>query len=142
MRTLLMTFVFLFTLLAGPLRADDAFDPPTRAAIKDVITKQLEAISRDDGAAAEAFASKSIRDKFGDGSAFMAMVHKNYEALVRPKSTAFGATEGSPHGPLQSVTIVAADGTVWTATYSFEKADGVWRITGCGLERNEGQQEI
>ena len=142
MRTLLITIVSFFTLVTGPSWADDAFDPPTRAAIKDVITKQLEAISRDDGTAAEGFASKSIREKFTDGPAFMAMVHKSYGALIRPKSTAFGATEDSPHGPLQTVTIVAADGTVWTAIYSFEQADGAWRITGCGLERNEGQQAI
>ena len=141
MRMVLVTIVTVVLLAAGPLRAD-SFDPPTRAAIQGVITKQLEAISRDDGNAAEEFASKGIREKFHDGPAFMAMVRKNYGALVKPKSTAFGAIESSPHGPLQTVTIVAADGTVWTAIYSFEQADGAWRITGCGLQRNQGQQDI
>ena len=142
MRTLLVTIVSALLLTAGPLWADDAIDPPTRTAIQGVITKQLEAITRDDGTAAEEFASKGIRDKFQDGPAFMSMVHKNYGALVHPKSTAFGAAESSPHGPLQTVTIVAADGTVWTAIYSFEQADGAWRITGCSLQRVEGQQDI
>ena len=142
MRTILVTILSMACLAVGPLRADEAFDPPTRAAIRSVITRQLEAISRDDGNAAEGFASQGIRDKFKDGPAFMTMVHKNYAALVHPKSTAFGATEASPHGPLQTVTIVADDGTIWTAVYSFEQADGAWRITGCSLQRVEGQQDI
>lgn len=142
MRTIFVTILTVLCLAAGPLRADDAFDAPTRAAIRSVITKQLEAISRDDGTAAEDFASQGIRDKFKDGPAFMAMVHEHYAALVHPKSTAFGAIEASPNGPLQSVTIVADDGTIWTAVYSFEQADGAWRITGCSLQRVEGQQDI
>ena len=126
----------------GSARADEPVDQATKAALQSAITGQLEAIGHDDGTKAESFASKGIREKFPDGPAFMAMVHDNYAALVHPKSTAFGAIEPSPHGPLQAVTIVAADGTVWTAIYSFEQADGGWSITGCSLAREPGQQDI
>ena len=132
----------LLGLCGGPAWAEESFDAATRSAIQGVITKQLQAFDRGDGAAAEAFAAKGIRDKFPDASAFMAMVHKSYGALIHPKSTAFGSVDPSPHGPLQSMTIVAADGTVWTAIYSFEQVDGAWRITGCGLERTKGQIDI
>ncbi len=135
----------LFIAAAGPALADDAIAPldgATKTAIQGVITRQLDAIGHDDGTAAEAFAADGIRQKFPDSTAFLAMVKAHYAALIRPKSTTFGETEPSPHGPLQKVTIVAADGTVWTAIYSFEKADGGWRITGCGLEKIPGQQDI
>ena len=126
----------------GAAAADEPFDPATKMAIQGVITKQLDAISHEDGDKAESFAAQAIREKFPDGPAFMAMVRDHYGALLHPKSTTFGTIEPSPHGPLQTVTIVAADGTVWTAIYSFEQIDGAWRITGCGLERAEGQQDI
>ena len=119
-----------------------AFDDTTRMAIKSAISGQLAALDREDGDKAESFATQGIRDRFKGGPAFMAMVREHYGALLHPKSTSFGATDASPHGPLQTVTIVAADGTIWTAIYSFEQVDGAWRITGCSLQKVAGEQEI
>ena len=115
MRKLRTAFCVALALAAGPaLAADDPpLDDAAKIAIRSVISHQLDAIAHDDGSTAESFASQGIRDKFPDGPAFMAMVRDHYGALVHPKSTAFGAIEPSPHGPLQTVTIVAADGTVW-----------------------------
>ena len=70
------------------------------------------------------------------------MVKKDYGALIHPRSTQFAGVADSPHGPLQKMTVVAADGTVWSAIYSFEKVEGTWRITGCGLAKDETQQAI
>ena len=119
-----------------------AIDAATRAALQQAISGQIEALNRDDGEKAESFAAAGIRQKFPNGPAFMAMVRAHYAALLHPKSTRFGTVDASPHGPLQTVTVVAADGTIWTAIYSFEQADGAWRITGCSLQKLEGQQEI
>ncbi len=129
------------TAIAAPAVAGESFDAATRSALQGVITKQLDAFGHDDAKAAEAFAAPAIQDRF-KADEFFAMVKDNYAALIRPKSTSFGETATSPHGPLQKVTIVAADGTVWTAVYSFEQVNGEWRISACGLLKDESQQAI
>lgn len=129
-------------LVCTPALAEDPFDPATRSAIQDVITHQLDAFAHDDPKGAEAFAAPAIRSRFPEPDQFFDMVKKNYGALVHPKSTQFGEIAPSPHGPLQKMTIVAADGSVWTAIYSFQQVEGNWRISGCGLEKAEGQQDI
>ena len=128
-------------LLAGAAAAED-YDAGTRTALQNVISKQLEALGRNDGAAAEAFAAPGIRSQFPDPAKFFGMVKDHYGALIKPKSTTFNGVEDSPHGPLQKMTVVAADGTVWSAIYAFEKVDGEWRISGCALEEDKNQQAI
>ena len=125
----------------GSAAADEAFDAATRNALQGIITRQLDAFGYDDAKGAEAFAAPAIQDRF-KADEFFAMVKENYAALIRPKSTSFGETTPSPHGPLQKVTIVAADGTVWTAVYSFEQVNGEWRISACGLLKDQSQQAI
>ncbi len=110
-----------------------------RDELQSIITRQLAAFGREDAVEAESFASPQLRDRFPDPSGFLAMVKENYGALVKPRSTHFGETSDSPHGPLQKVTVVASDGTVWTAIYIFERVEGGWRISGCGLIKQESQ---
>ena len=128
-------------MLASAAVAED-YDPGTKTALQDIVAKQLDAFARGDSAAAEVFAAPAIRDQFPDPAKFFAMVKDHYAALIKPKSRTFTGVESSPHGPLQKVTIVAADGTVWAAIYSFEKVEGEWRITGCALEEDKNQQAI
>ena len=97
---------------AATVAPDTFYDAATRTAIQGVIAKQLDAFGHDDAKGAESFAAPAIRDRFPKPSEFFAMVRENYAALIKPKSTSFGETTPSPHGPLQKVTIVAADGTV------------------------------
>ena len=133
---------WLHVAVAPAATAADAFDAKTKSDIQSVITNQLAALNRGDAKAAEDFAAPAIKEKFPEPARFFDMVKENYGALIHPKSTQFNETSPSPHGPLQKMTIVAADGTVWSAIYSFEQVDGQWRISGCGLERDENQQEI
>ena len=128
-------------MLAGAAFAED-YDSGTQTALQDIVSKQLDAFARGDSAAAEVFAAPAIRDQFPDPAKFFAMVKDHYGALIKPKSRTFIGVESSPHGPLQKVTVVAADGTVWAAIYSFEKVEGEWRITGCALEEDKNQQAI
>ena len=128
-------------LLASVATADD-YDAGTKAALQGVVTKQLDAFRRGDAAAAEAFAAPGIRNQFPDPAKFFDMVKSQYGALIKPKSTTFAGVEASPHGPVQKVTVVASDGTVWAAMYAFEKVDGEWRIIGVGLEEDKNQQAI
>jgi hypothetical protein len=132
----------IFGALLQGARSEETFDLATRTAIQGVITRQLEAFAHDDPKGAEAFAAPAIQNRFPEPAQFLNMVKRNYGALLNPKSTQFGEVTTSPHGPLQKVTIVASDGSVWTAIYSFQQVDGAWRITGCGLEKVEGQQDI
>ncbi len=111
------------------LAADTAADPE----IQTVITTQIDAFGRDDAAQAESFASEGIRSKFPDASAFLGMVKQSYPALVRPRSTHFEPTQTSDSGTVQKVTVVDANGGVWTAVYTLEKVDGHWVISGCAL---------
>ena len=134
--------VFAASLMLATTAGAEEYDAVTKAALQAVVTKQLEALGRDDGAAAEAFAAPAIRSKFPDPASFLAMVKSSYGALIKPKTTNFAGVESSPHGPLQKVTVVAADGTVWTAIYAFEKVEGEWRIIGVGLEEDKNQQAI
>lgn len=137
-----VTALALTTLLPSVAGAEEEFDSGTKAALQSVVTRQLEALGRGDGAAAEEFAAPGIRSQFPDPSKFLAMVKDHYGALIRPKSKTFTGVENSPHGPLQKVTLVAADGRVWRAIYAFEKVGDDWRIIGVGLEEDKNQQAI
>ena len=141
--TLALAVPLLASLSASwAVTAEPAYDAATRSAIQGVIAKQLDAFGHADAKGAEAFAAPSIRERFPEPADFLAMVKENYRALINPRSTSFGEATPSPHGPLQKVTIVAADGTVWIAIYALEQVDGEWRINGCGLEKDEDQQAI
>lgn len=129
-------------LLVGCAAWADDIDPGTKTALQSVVSRQLAAFDRGDGAAAETFAAPGIRDKFPDPAKFLDMVRANYAALIKPRSTRFVGVETSPHGPLQKVSIVDADGKIWLAIYSFEKVGDEWRITGCGLVEDKNQQAI
>ncbi len=138
-----LTLAVLAPLLAPAGAAEDqSYDAQTKAKLQEVITGQLKAFEKGDAAAAEAFAAPAIKERFPEPAEFLDMVKKDYGALIHPRSTQFAGVADSPHGPLQKMTVVAADGTVWSAIYSFEKVEGTWRITGCGLAKDETQQAI
>lgn len=130
--------------MAAPVHAAETqpYDAATRAALQAVIAQQIDAFNRGDAKAAESFAAPALRSKYPDADRFFAMVKTSYAALIHPRSTSFGETADSPHGPLQNVVVVAADGTVWKAIYAFQKVEGGWRIIGCGLSRDDSQRAI
>ena len=116
--------------LATPgLAAGAAADPD----VQSTITSQIEAFDQGDAVKAESFASPAIQTMFPDPSGFFGMVKQSYAPLIHPRSTHFEPTVAAPDGTVQHVTIVAADGVVWTAVYSLQKIDGRWAISGCVL---------
>lgn len=142
-RVPLLFAMVLAAVASSPAVADvETFDLATKSEIQHVISGQLDALRREDAKAAEDFATPAIRDKFPEPSKFFDMVKQHYAALLHPRTTTFGETAGSPHGPLQKVTFVAADGTIWQAIYSLQRVNGEWRISGCGLEKDASQQDI
>ena len=136
------TIMALAAAVTAPHAGAEEYDAPTRLALQSVVSEQIEALGRGDGAAAEAFAAPGVRQLFPDPAMFLAMVRNNYAALINPRSSTFTEVRDSPDGPLQKVTVVAADGSVWSAVYAFEKVDGAWRITGVVLARDVTQQAI
>lgn len=117
-------------LLAGPARAGEA---PADPEIQAVITSQIEAFNAGDAVRAESFAAPGIRALFPEPSGFLGMVRQGYAPLIHPRSTHFEPTVTAGQGTVQHVTVVDAEGVVWTAVYTLERVEGRWTISGCVL---------
>ena len=141
-RTGFLALVIVAGLAAPAAAAGDSaspYDDATKGELQGIITKQLDAFNRNDAPTAESLATPQFRDKYPDPAAFLAMVKEHYAPLFKPRSTHFENVGDSPHGPLQKMTVVAADGTIWTAVYAFQRISGEWRISGCGLMKQDSQ---
>lgn len=111
-----------------------------REAIRQVISRQLDAFQRDDEAEAFSYASPSIQAQFKTPAEFMRMVRSGYDAVYRPHSTRFLETFVLDGQVVQPVEIIAADASVLVAFYLMERqADRTWRISGCMLGTPQGQ---
>ena len=120
--------------LAGAAGAQGVPDAD-RAAIRDVITRQLDAFGRDDAAEAFSYAAPSIQSMFGTPERFLDMVRRAYPAVHRPRAVDFTRLTNSD-GVVQEVELVGPDGAAQTALYSLERGPDGWRITGCTLVRS------
>lgn len=120
---------------ALPLRAEPAGPGEAdRGAIQAVISSQIEAFRRDDGEAAFAFASPTIRGMFGTAEVFMAMVRESYRPVYRPREVRFEELIEWRGRPTQRVLLVGPEGQVVVALYEMERQpDGSWKINGCYL---------
>jgi len=126
-------------ILIGVSGIASAGDPGRRAEIVTVITSQLDAIARKDGATAFALATPEIRAMFGTPERFMAMVLQQYTPLYRPRAITFLDVIDSPQGPIQRVLLTGAGGEQVTALYTMLRMkDGLWNIAGCVLLRQSG----
>lgn len=112
-----------------------------RAAIRDVIGRQVEAFRRDDGDAAFGLASPAIQGLFGNAEAFMDMVRQGYRPVYRPRSVEFGEIVALDGQPTQKVQVTGPDGRPVTAFYPMTRLpDGSWRIDGCYLKAPDEPQ--
>ena len=113
-----------------------AGEEPAKMAAQAVITGQLQAFEREDGAAAFSFAAPVVRDLFSDPGTFMAMVQHGYQPVYRHKSYEYGEGREADGKFAQTARIVDAQGVPWNALYTLERQpDGGWKITGCVLRR-------
>ena len=117
-----------------------ALDDGAREAARATITRQAEALSRDDASTAYAQASPAIQGMFPTPEVFLGMVRNGYRPVYRHRTFVFGqARDVGEAGLSQDVAIQDEDGTDWTAEYSLERGpDGQWRISGCRLVKAEG----
>ncbi len=134
MRNLLACFVLLFSFTAAqaqPAASD-------WAAIRDVITRQIQAFQHDDANTAFGFASPSIQRQMGTPERFLDLVQSHYRPVYRPHSTEFGELTVQDDQIIQQVDVVGPDGRGARALYSMEREpDGSGRISGCVLVESE-----
>jgi len=135
-RSLFLAFLLLATAsIAAEISKEDA------AAIRAVISEQLDAFARDDGPRAFSLATAGIRAQFGTPEVFMEMVKSQYAVVYRPKSVHFDAPELVEGEVVQPVKMTDAAGRQWLAIYPMRReADGRWRTNGCLLHRLPGVQ--
>ena len=128
--------LFLALALTPAYAADDGAREAARAAI----TRQADALGRDDAATAYAQAAPAIQGMFPTADVFLGMVRNSYRPVYRHRSFMFGqARDLGDAGLSQDVAIQDEDGVDWTAEYSLERGpDGAWRITGCRLIKAPG----
>lgn len=123
---LLVTFLIGFAL---PVRAADDV-----AAAQSVIRSQVEALGRDDAAAAYSHAAPAIKDIFPQADVFMSMVRQSYAPVYRHKSFEFGEARVSGGTIAQRAHIIDTDGVPWEALYTLElEPDGSVKIARCVL---------
>ena len=100
--------------------------------IKRVIAAQRDALVRDDGERAFAFATPAIRYRFGDANNFMRMVRESYRALLDARYVEFLEGAVIAGDVVQPLRLVLPDGSVMVAIYGMQReADGRWRINAC-----------
>jgi hypothetical protein len=128
MRTLVLLAAFLIGLVSPALPADDI------AAAQSIIRSQVEALGRDDAAAAYSYAAPAIHDMFPQPDIFLGMVQRSYAPVYRHKSFEFGEARVADGQIAQRVHIIDADGVPWEALYTLElEPDGSVKISGCVL---------
>ncbi len=125
------------SLTAPAARADDA---STITDAQAIITAQIDAFKRDDGAAAYGFAAPEIQSFFPSADAFMGMVKGGYQPVYRPRSFTFQPGKITGTGAVQQmVDIIGPDGDYWVAVYALRTMpDGSLKISSCQLVKREG----
>lgn len=108
--------------------------------IRAVISAQIEAFRKDDGAAAFAIASPDIQAKFGDPGIFLRVVAAAYPQVYRPKNVVFLELSETTGRLLQHVLITGPKGRIVLALYEMQNINGVWRINGCRLTDPPGKE--
>ena len=137
-----LALLLLVLAVGAPAGAQEAaLSDADRAAIRDVIGRQVEAFRRDDGESAFGLASPTIRGLFGSADVFMDMVRQGYQPVYRPRVFDFREIVELNGQPLQKVHVVGPDGRAHTAFYPMTRLpDGSWRIDGCFLQAPDEHQ--
>jgi hypothetical protein len=102
--------------------------------IRTVVEAQREALVAGNAERAFGYASRGIREQFGDADTFLSMVRRSYAALVEARDAALLDGAVIDGQAIQPMRLVLPDNTVLIALYTMEKSrSGAWRIAGCIL---------
>ena len=119
---------------AATVRAQEAPTAADIAGVQALISAQMEAFMRDDGAAAFAFAAPGIKLMFSTPEIFMEMVRRQYAPVYRPRYVEFLEPMTVGDQFLQPLILTGEDGVTVLARYALRRqAGGDWRIVGVTL---------
>ena len=122
----ILTVLMMTLVLALPARADDA-------AIRSVISAQIEAFLADDFETAFTHASPSIRSIFGTSERFGQMVRRGYPMVWRPAEVEFLSTERRGGRLWQDVLIRDGEGALHILEYQMIEGEDGWKINAVRL---------
>ena len=126
----------LVALWAGVALAQggDGLPPADWREIRSVIEKQRDALVAGEAERAFGYASRGVREQFGDAETFLGMVRRSYAPLVEARDTELLEGAVIDGQVIQPLRLVLPDNTVLVALYTMEKQrGGGWRIAGCIL---------
>lgn len=109
--------------LSGTARADEA-------ALRAVISSQIEAFLAEDVDRAYSFASPFIQRKFGTPETFGTMVREGYPMVWRPSDVTFLDAEVIAGKLWQSVLVRGPEGKAWIVDYEMVELEDGWKING------------
>jgi hypothetical protein len=113
---------------AGTLPAQDWRE------IRSVVESQRAALVAGDAERAYGYASRGIREQFGDADTFLTMVRRTYGALIDARDAELLDGAVIDGQVIQPMRLVLPDNTVLIALYTMARErTGAWRINGCVL---------
>jgi hypothetical protein len=128
MRRFALLLAFMIVCVSPAAAGDDV------ATARSIIRSQVEALARDDAAAAYSYAAPGIHERFPQAEIFLSIVRNSYAPVYRHESFEFGEARAADGKVAQQVHIVDGDGVPWEALYTLEQQDdGSLKISGCML---------
>ena len=128
----LLMLAVLMLCLSQPI-AGRAQDPG--AAIRSVISDQIEAFRQDDFETAFSYASQNIKRMFGDPETFGAMVRNGYPMVWRPADVRFSNLSRARGTFVQNVLVTDGSGALHILEYEMVESENGWRINGVSMRR-------
>lgn len=122
MRYFILSLIFVLG-LSGGAKADEA-------ALRAVISSQIEAFLAEDLDRAYSFASPFIQRKFGTPETFGTMVREGYPMVWRPSDVTFLDAEVIAGKLWQSVMVRGPAGKSWIVDYEMVELEDGWKING------------
>ncbi|KNX41300.1 hypothetical protein ROTO_21640 [Roseovarius tolerans] len=122
MRYFILSLIFVLG-LSGGAKADEA-------ALRAVISSQIEAFLAEDVDRAYSFASPFIQRKFGTPETFGTMVREGYPMVWRPSDVTFLDAEVIAGKLWQSVMVRGPAGKAWIVDYEMVELEDGWKING------------
>jgi hypothetical protein len=114
-----------------------AQDDP-QAAVRAVISAQIEALKVDDFERAFSFASPGIREMFGTSERFGQMVREGYPMVWRPGEVRFSDLDRRDGRTLQRMLVTDGAGALYVLEYEMVRGEDGWRIDGVRILDEEG----
>ncbi len=136
---ILLALAFSLVAAAQAL-AQQPLSEEAQAEIRAVVTRQLDALKRDDAAGAYALAAPVFRARYGTADRFLAGLKADYAAIAGARSVTFQDIAFNAGRPVQKLLVVGPDGKAVFAYFSMERqANGAWRVANTAVTSLEGR---